>query len=117
MGPQETEQIALYRNAVANDLPLLADSAKSRLETAGLSVKINDAGRVFVSNRSRADGGADAGDSESTLKEKVQQLIALRAAARKSRNFPEADRIRDELAAMGVVLKDSKGETTWEIAR
>ena len=29
----------------------------------------------------------------------------------------EADRIRDELAAMGVVLKDSKDGTTWEIAR
>jgi cysteinyl-tRNA synthetase len=116
LGPQESEQIQLYRSAVANDLPLLADSAKNSLESAGLRIKINDVGRVFVSNRSRA-GGADAGDSESALKEKVQQLIAMRAAARKSRNFPEADRIRDELAAMGVVLKDSKGETTWEIAR
>ena len=29
----------------------------------------------------------------------------------------ESDRIRDELAAMGVVLKDTKDGTTWEIAR
>jgi cysteinyl-tRNA synthetase len=29
----------------------------------------------------------------------------------------EADRIRDELAALGVVLKDSKDGTTWEVAR
>ena len=33
------------------------------------------------------------------------------------RNFAEADRIRDELAALGVVLKDCKDGTTWELAR
>ena len=33
------------------------------------------------------------------------------------KNFAESDRIRDELAAMGVVLKDSKDGTTWEVAR
>src|SRR5262249_14805244 len=47
----------------------------------------------------------------------VNALIAARAAARKAKNFKESDRIRDELAAMGVVLKDSKDGTTWEIAR
>ena len=48
---------------------------------------------------------------------KINELIAARAAARKAKNFAESDRIRDELAAMGVVLKDSKDGTTWEIAR
>ena len=48
---------------------------------------------------------------------KVQVLIDARTAARKAKNFAESDRIRDELAAMGVVLKDSKDGTTWEIAR
>jgi cysteinyl-tRNA synthetase len=47
----------------------------------------------------------------------IDALIAERLAARKARNFKEADRIRDELAAMGVALKDSKDGTTWEIAR
>ncbi|WP_407047877.1 cysteine--tRNA ligase [Methyloraptor flagellatus] len=52
---------------------------------------------------------------------KVDTLVAARLAARKARDFAESDRIRDELAAMGVVLKDSKdpatGEirTTWEV--
>jgi cysteinyl-tRNA synthetase len=48
---------------------------------------------------------------------KIVNLIDARAAARKAKNFKESDRIRDELAAMGVVLKDSKDGTTWEIAR
>jgi len=47
----------------------------------------------------------------------VDSLIAARAAARARKDFGESDRIRDELAAMGVVIKDSNDGTTWEIAR
>jgi cysteinyl-tRNA synthetase len=52
----------------------------------------------------------------------VDALIAARAAARARKDFKESDRIRDELAAMGVVLKDGKDAdgkpvTTWEVAR
>ena len=48
---------------------------------------------------------------------KIVNLIEARAAARAAKDFKESDRIRDELAAMGVFLKDSKDGTTWEIAR
>ncbi len=47
----------------------------------------------------------------------VVALIEKRSIARKAKDFKESDRIRDELAKMGVVLKDSKDGTTWEIAR
>jgi cysteinyl-tRNA synthetase len=47
----------------------------------------------------------------------VEALISNRTAARARRDFKESDRIRDELAAMGVVIKDSNEGTTWEIAR
>jgi cysteinyl-tRNA synthetase len=47
----------------------------------------------------------------------VQRMIAARNIAREAKNFVESDRIRDELLAMGVVLKDTKDGTTWEIAR
>jgi cysteinyl-tRNA synthetase len=46
----------------------------------------------------------------------IQAHIAARAAAKASKNFVEADRIRQELTAMGIVLKDSPAGTTWERA-
>jgi cysteinyl-tRNA synthetase len=46
---------------------------------------------------------------------KAEELIAARNAARKAKNFKEADRIRDELAAMGIQLKDGKDPVTGEI--
>lgn len=48
---------------------------------------------------------------------RVEKMIAARTEARKARNFSEADRIRDELAAMGVILKDGPEGTSWEIGR
>ena len=45
-------------------------------------------------------------------------LFDLRLAARAAKNWAESDRIRDELAANGIVLKDNKdGTTTWEVKR
>ena len=53
----------------------------------------------------------------------VSAMVLARVAARREKNFAEADRIRAELEAMGIVLKDAKdpetGElvTTWEVKR
>jgi cysteinyl-tRNA synthetase len=52
----------------------------------------------------------------------AKSLIEARTAARANKDWKESDRIRDELAAMGVVLKDGKDAdgkpvTTWELAR
>jgi cysteinyl-tRNA synthetase len=60
-------------------------------------------------NRKQQVSGIDA--------KQIDGLISDRTAARARKDFKESDRIRDELAAMGVVIKDSKEGTTWEIAR
>jgi cysteinyl-tRNA synthetase len=46
----------------------------------------------------------------------IRQMIDQRAAAKKAKDFAEADRIRNNLLAQGVVLKDSPTGTTWEAA-
>jgi cysteinyl-tRNA synthetase len=47
----------------------------------------------------------------------IADAIAARNAARKARNFAESDRIRDDMLAKGIVLKDGPQGTTWEMKR
>jgi cysteinyl-tRNA synthetase len=50
--------------------------------------------------------------------DQVCRLVTARLEARKAKNWAESDRIRDELAAMGIAIKDNKdGTTSWEVKR
>ncbi len=49
--------------------------------------------------------------------EEIQERIDARAAAKKARDFAAADAIRDELAALGIILKDSREGTTWVVEK
>ena len=53
---------------------------------------------------------------EEMLDEDVEKLIAERQAARKEKNFKRADEIRDQLAAMGIILKDTREGVQWKRA-
>ncbi len=53
------------------------------------------------------------GDDE--LVKYIEEQIALRVAAKKEKNFAEADRIRNELAEKGIILKDTREGTTYTI--
>ncbi|GAB6044796.1 cysteine--tRNA ligase [Caminibacter profundus] len=64
-------------------------------------------------------GGSDAfeyfqsGIDEET-KRKIEELIQKRSAAKKEKDFSLADKIRDELKTMGVVIQDTPNGTVWE---
>jgi cysteinyl-tRNA synthetase len=106
---QASEPDAAVIEALADDIntPLalsrlsaIEDGAVLRASAALLGLLGSDAGRWF-------QGEGD---------QRIEALIEGRAAAKKERNFAEADRIRAELTAEGVVLEDGPAGTTWRRA-
>ena len=73
-----------------------------------LSLGLSDAKAKIGAKR---DAAAD-----DPRKAEIEAMIAARAEAKKAKNYAEADRIRSELAAMGVTLKDTPQGTTYSIS-
>ena len=65
---------------------------------------------VYVYSQDASVMGGSIGEMHA---EKIEKLIAQRAAAKKEKNFAEADRIRGVLADMGVTIKDTRQGTQW----
>ncbi len=101
------DAVERYRAAIANNE---SDETKSGIlapiKKAGFDVRV---AQDFYMTLVRGD--------EKLAKSEIDILVSLRNAARARKDWKESDRIRDELAKMGVVLKDTKDGTTWEIAR
>ena len=55
------------------------------------------------------------GEADDTLKAEVETLLAERVTARAEKNWPEADRIRDRLTALNVVVMDGPTGATWRL--
>ncbi|MBQ2766486.1 MAG: cysteine--tRNA ligase [Clostridia bacterium] len=117
-----------FAGALENDLntslavTALYDALKAKTNDATKLAALADFDRVLSLNLIAAadalrnqqkeaaqSAAADAGDPE------ILAAIAARAAAKKERNFAEADRIRDELAARGIILVDTREGTTYRI--
>jgi cysteinyl-tRNA synthetase len=74
------------------------------------------AGAVIVRGFNIGPDGSYSADPDT--QKRIEELIPLRAAARAARNWAEADRLRDQLATLGVAIKDNKdGTTSWEPKR
>jgi cysteinyl-tRNA synthetase len=121
----ESEQLpASIVNALCEDLNTAeAISQIHALNKSGQARALNRAlqflGLLNIEKFSRV---ARASDQQHELSAEartmIEALIEARLAARAAKNWAESDRIRDELAVMGVVLKDNKdGTTTWELKR
>ena len=95
----KAEQLGAELRALAGVLGLLrVDPAEWFRRSATLSPKV-------------------AGDALALTDEQVEQRVEARLNARKARDFAESDRIRDELAAAGVIVEDKPGgKATWRRA-
>jgi cysteinyl-tRNA synthetase len=84
-------------------------------EAAALAALLKELGGLLGLLESDPDvylqAGAEKG--EGLAAEDVEKLIAARKAARAAKDWKEADRLRGELDAAGIVIEDGAGGTTW----
>ncbi|WP_337186921.1 cysteine--tRNA ligase [Phenylobacterium sp.] len=88
--------------------------ARDAARVAGGRGLLLDAGRLMGFLDADPQGWFQSG-ADDGLKTRVEGLIAERQAARAARNWPEADRIRGELAALNVEVMDGPAGATWRI--
>ena len=121
-GEKDEEAFAMLRqrfvDALNNDintssaLTALYDVLKADTNDATKAALIRSFDEVL--SLGLADVEEKASEEDQELVAYVEAQIALRAAAKKERNFAEADRIRSELLEKGIVLKDTREGTLWE---
>ncbi|MFV3333357.1 cysteine--tRNA ligase [Pseudomonas sp. NY15437] len=83
---------------------------------AALAARVRELGALLGVLQLDADAFLQAGAAGKVDAAQVEALIQARLDARAAKNWAESDRIRDELTALGVVLEDGKGGTTWRLA-
>ncbi len=83
---------------------------------SGLAARLKQLASVLGVLQLEADDFLRAGAEGRVDAAEVEALIQARLAARAAKDWAESDRIRDQITAMGVVLEDGKGGTTWRLA-
>jgi len=105
--------------AVLQDLTRDVNTLINSDSAVGLSIlsAINDVYKTFGGDVLGILPETDASASNVNVEREgkiIEMLIDMRAQARANKNFGEADRIRDQLAAAGVVLEDRADGTIWK---
>ena len=98
----------------ASGITLIYDVLKEDFNDATKLYIIKDFDCVLSLNLTDGEVGANI-SVDSDLEAYINEMIEKRAAAKKERDFATADGIRDELAAKGIILKDTREGTTYEI--
>jgi len=80
---------------------------------ARASTQLQSEGTEAASKAGTPEPGEGGAAAMPLCEQEIDARIEARAQARKNKNFAEADRIRDELAAAGIILEDGAGGTTW----
>ena len=118
------EYIAKFKENMDNDLNTslgltsLYDVLKSKTNDKTKLYLIADFDKVLSlnlieeANKIKAENDSKTADVDV---EKIEELIKRRTQARAEKDWATADKIRDELASMHVIVKDSKDGITWEI--
>jgi len=103
--------------AVLFDLAHQANTATDTATRARIKAELLGAGAIIgLMQMDPEEWFAGAGLGPNIEAEEIERLIAARNAARKEKNFAEADRIRDELAAQGIQIEDGPQGTSWRVA-
>ena len=103
--------------AVLFDRAKAANKAQSDEERARIKAELLDGGLVLGLLQQAPEDWFAAGSSDDGMDAAaIEALIEERNAARKNRDFATADRVRDELAAQGVLIEDSAEGTRWRRA-
>jgi cysteinyl-tRNA synthetase len=135
--PALTEQVAAHRArfeaamdddfntpqaiGVLFDLARVLNAARDRVAQGAARPGAFVAGAAALGELCRVLGLLEGASRQSAsvdpaLEARVGALVDQRQAARRRRDFAEADRLRQELAGLGVVLTDTPAGTTWKIA-
>ena len=102
--------------AVLMDLVTRANTSTDRAEQRLLKSQLLAGGRELGILQQAPEVWFSSTPSQALDVAKIEALIAARNEARRNRDFATADRVRDELAAMGVRIEDGAGGTTWRTA-
>jgi cysteinyl-tRNA synthetase len=99
----------------ASGITMVYDVLKADTNDATKLYIIKDFDYVLSLNLDKKEEDENGNQVDAELENYINEMIAKRAAAKKERDFSAADAIRDELAAKGIVLKDTREGTTYEI--